>query len=164
MTRAEVVTEEKLRLLRDAGCLNISIGIESGNEHLRKEILRRGMTQEQITEAFKLCKKTGIKTLVNTFGTKKAALISLPFMFLPFALVPVLIYFGFLKYYFLPLVIFTLLSLIVFFLLINERESKTLENVYAWSFMYLEYLFFALGFTILIIFGEMGTLTFLALM
>ncbi len=109
-------------------------------------------------------KKTGIKTLVNTFGTKKAALISLPFMFLPFALVPVLIYFGFLKYYFLPLVIFTILSLIVFFLLINEKESKTLENVYAWSFMYLEYLFFALSFTILIIFGEMGTLTFLAIM
>ncbi|MDX1798483.1 MAG: 4-hydroxybenzoate polyprenyltransferase, partial [Candidatus Lokiarchaeia archaeon] len=86
---------------------------------------------------------------------------SLPFMLLPFAFVPLLIFFGFLKYYFLPLTIFSILSLIVFILLIKESESKTLENVYAWSFMYLEYLFFELGFTILIIFGEMGTLTFL---
>lgn len=106
-------------------------------------------------------KRTGIKTLINTFGTKKAALISLPFMFLPFAIVPLLIQYSFLKYYFLPLTIFTVLSIIVYLLLIKESENKTLENVYAWSFMYLEYLFFALGFTLLIIFGEMGTLTFL---
>jgi geranylgeranylglycerol-phosphate geranylgeranyltransferase len=107
-------------------------------------------------------KKTGIKTLINTFGTKKAAIISLPFMFLPFAFVPLLINYGLLKYYFSPLTIFTILSLIVFILLLKESENKTLENVYAWSFMYLEYLFFALSFTILIIFGEMGTLNFLS--
>lgn len=107
-------------------------------------------------------KKTGIRTLINTFGTKKAAIISLPFMILPFALVPLLIQYGFLKYYFLPLTIFTFFSLIVFLLLLKESENKTLENVYAWSFMYLEYLFFALGFTILIIFGEMGAIQFLA--
>ena len=106
-------------------------------------------------------KKTGINTLINTFGTKKAAIISLPFMFLPFAFVPVLISFGLIKFYFLPLTIFTILSLIVFILLIKESENKTLENVYAWAFMYIEYLFFALSFTILIIFGEMGTLGFL---
>ncbi|UCD13892.1 MAG: UbiA prenyltransferase family protein [Thermoplasmatales archaeon] len=107
-------------------------------------------------------KRTGVRTLVNTFGTKKSALISLPFMFLPFALVPLLIGYHILSYYFLPLTIFTILSITVFFLLLKESESKTLENVYAWSFMYLEYLLFAMGFTLLIIFGEMGSLTFLA--
>lgn len=107
-------------------------------------------------------KRTGTRTLINTFGTKKAALISLPFMFLPFALVPLLVHYSILSYYFLPLTIFTITSLIVFYLLIMESENKLLENVYAWSFMYVEYLFFAIGFTFLIIFGEMGRLTFLS--
>ncbi|MFW6149459.1 MAG: UbiA family prenyltransferase [Atribacterota bacterium] len=107
-------------------------------------------------------RRTGIRTLINTFGTKRAALISLPFMLLPFALVPFLVQKGILSYYFVPLILFTIPSLIVFYLMLKENENKILENVYAWSFMYVEYLFFAIGFTLLIIFGEMGSLAFLA--
>lgn len=119
------------------------------------------MTTKDIVDS-EADKRTGTRTLINTFGIKKAALISLPFMFLPFALVPLLVRYNLLSYYFQPLSLFTITSLIVFYLLIKGEENKALENVRAWSFMYIEYLFFALGFTLLIIFGEMGSLTFLS--
>lgn len=119
------------------------------------------MTTKDIVDS-EADKRTGTRTLINTFGIKKAALISLPFMFLPFALVPLLVRYDLLSYYFQPLSLFTITSLIVFYLLIKGEENKALENVRAWSFMYIEYLFFAMGFTLLIIFGEMGSLTFLS--
>jgi hypothetical protein len=35
----------------------------------------------------------------------------------------------------------------------GDTESKTLENIHAWSIMYVEYIFFALGFAFLTIFA-----------
>lgn len=62
MTRPEVVTKEKATLIKDAGCCLISIGIESGNETYRREILNRKMSQEQIINAFKIAKEVGLRT------------------------------------------------------------------------------------------------------
>jgi len=53
-------------------------------------------------------KRTGTHTLINTFGAKKAAFISVPFLFFPFAFVPFFVYFGMLNSYLLPLTIFTI--------------------------------------------------------
>lgn len=60
MTRAETITKEKLERVRDAGCCMVSVGIESGNEELRKNVLNRHMTQTQIIRAFKLIKEVGL--------------------------------------------------------------------------------------------------------
>ena|SRR3989338_299807 len=60
MTRPEVISEEKLRWLKDAGCNMIRMGIESGNEEYRKKILDRHMSQKNIIDAFLLAKKVGI--------------------------------------------------------------------------------------------------------
>ncbi|MGF3584792.1 MAG: UbiA family prenyltransferase [Thermoplasmatota archaeon] len=100
-------------------------------------------------------KKTGIRTMINTYGVKKTAFISLPFMFFPFASIPVLINMGFLEEYLWPLTFLLIPSFIVFYLMIKESESKTLENVHAWSVMYIEYIFFAIGFTLLVIFSDL---------
>ncbi len=48
--------------LKKAGCDEISIGIESGNEWLRKTVLKREVTNEQIVKAFRLAHEAGIKT------------------------------------------------------------------------------------------------------
>ena len=104
-------------------------------------------------------KRTGTKTLINTYGIKKAAFISLPFLFFPFAVVPLLVDNGILNSYLLPLTIFTIPSFLVFYLMIRQIESKSLENVQAWVLMYVEYLFFAVSFSTLIVFGEQGYLT-----
>lgn len=101
-------------------------------------------------------KLTGTHTLVNTYGLRKAAFISLPFLIGPFAAVPILINYGFLNQYLIPLTIFIIPSFLVFYLMLKHHESKSLENVQAWVLMYVNYLFFAIAFTSLIIFGELG--------
>ena len=57
-----MVTEEKIKIIQEAGCVHLSIGIESGNERIRKEILNRNITNEQILNAFKIANKLGIRT------------------------------------------------------------------------------------------------------
>lgn len=105
-------------------------------------------------------KRTGTRTLINTFGTKKAAFISFPFLFFPFAFVPFFVYYGMLNSYLLPLTIFAIPGFIIFYLMRKDHESETLENVPAWSLMYVTYLFYAISFVSLIIFGELGYLNF----
>jgi geranylgeranylglycerol-phosphate geranylgeranyltransferase len=115
------------------------------------------MTTKDIVDA-DADKRTGVHTLVNTFGVKKAALISLPFMILPYAVVPILIYQGIIASYFLPLTFFVLPSLLIFYLMLRHHESETLENVHAWSLMYVTYLFYAITFVSLMIFGQVGVI------
>ena len=114
-----------------------------------------GMATKDIVDSM-ADKTTGVHTMVNTYGTKKTALISFPFMFLPFTLIPIMVNNGVLEPYLWPLSFLLIPSCLIFYLMIKESESKTLENIHAWSIMYIVYIFFALGFASLIIFG--GTL------
>jgi len=98
-------------------------------------------------------KRTGTRTLINTYGCKKTALISFPFMFFPFVLIPILIKGDVLEPYLWPLTFLLIPSCLIFYFMIKESESKTLENVHAWSIMYIEYMFFAMGFALLVIFS-----------
>ena len=61
-TRPETVSEEKAQLLAEMGCVVVSMGIENGNEHLRRQILNRKVSDKQIIEAFRILRKIGIKT------------------------------------------------------------------------------------------------------
>ncbi len=66
LMRANLVTEEIVKLLKSAGCVSMSMSIEAANPHLRNEILKRNMTDEQLYKAFDLCVKYGIKTFANS--------------------------------------------------------------------------------------------------
>ena len=117
------------------------------------------MTSKDIVDC-EADRKTGTRTLINTFGTKKAAFISLPFLVVPFAMIPVLIHYQVINAYFLPLTIVVIPAFLVFYLILRSQQSESLENVSAWSLMYVTYLFYAIGFTALIILGELGQLNF----
>jgi geranylgeranylglycerol-phosphate geranylgeranyltransferase len=106
-------------------------------------------------------RKTGTRTLINTFGIKKASFISLPFLILPFAIIPILVHYHIINSYFLPLTIFTIPSFFIFYLMLTQQQSETLENVKGWTLMYVTYLFYAISFTALIILGELGRLNFI---
>lgn len=112
-----------------------------------------GMATKDITDC-EADKKTGVKTLINTYGNKKTALISFPFMFFPFLFIPILINQGFLKSYLWPLTFLVIFSFIILYLIIRGKESDTLENVNAWSLMYIQYICFAMGFSLLTIFSD----------
>ncbi len=66
LTRAERVTDDFARLLKEAGCYSMSVSIESGNEAYRRKYLRRNMSDETIHKAFETCRKHGINTFANT--------------------------------------------------------------------------------------------------
>jgi radical SAM superfamily enzyme YgiQ (UPF0313 family) len=71
-SRVDLLDEEKVRKLKEAGCKTICMGIESGNPWLRREVLGRKMSDEQIVEAFQLCRKYGIGTVsLNMMGFPK---------------------------------------------------------------------------------------------
>jgi len=60
-TRVERINDEELvAALADAGCRGVRIGIESGNEDLRAEILKRRMSNDEIRRAFALARKHGL--------------------------------------------------------------------------------------------------------
>jgi len=95
-------------------------------------------------------KKTGTRTLVNTFGVKKAAIISLPFMVFPFIYIPMLIHSGILNSYLWILTLLAIPSFLIFYLMIKDnRAGRFLENTPSWTLMYVTYFVFAFGFSFL---------------
>lgn len=69
LVRANLVTEEIIRALKEAGCVCVGMGIESGNDYIRNHILKRNMSNSQIHEAAKIIKENKIKLVTfNIFG------------------------------------------------------------------------------------------------
>ncbi|MBS3156811.1 B12-binding domain-containing radical SAM protein [Candidatus Woesearchaeota archaeon] len=62
--RPDELTEEVVIALEGAGCRNIFFGIESGNDYMRNEVMKRNTSKEKIINAGRLLKKYKIK-----FGT-----------------------------------------------------------------------------------------------
>lgn len=59
--RVDTISEEKVKILKKMGCITIAMGIESGSQRVRKEVLNRHMTDEKIVESFKLVRKYKIR-------------------------------------------------------------------------------------------------------
>jgi anaerobic magnesium-protoporphyrin IX monomethyl ester cyclase len=59
--RVGTLDADMIRLLKEAGAKGVAIGIEHGNEKFRKSVLRRNITDKQITDTLKLCQDHGIK-------------------------------------------------------------------------------------------------------
>jgi len=64
-TRANLVTEQIVDDLKSAGCYSVHIAAEAGNEQIRREVLNRRMTDDQIYNAVGTLKKAGIKTMLQ---------------------------------------------------------------------------------------------------
>ena len=65
LTRADLLTEDIVKLLKNAGCRTISMSIEAGNADIREKMLKRRMSDEQIINAHRLCDRYGIYTFTN---------------------------------------------------------------------------------------------------
>ena len=74
-TRANLVTAEQVRLLKAAGCHSVSMGIETGNDRLRNELLKRQMSKAQILEAARLLREGGLNfATTNMIGLPTSTL------------------------------------------------------------------------------------------
>lgn len=58
--RANLLDETLLKEMKSAGCNGIKMGIESGSERIRQDIMNKGVTTEQIKNAARLIRKAGI--------------------------------------------------------------------------------------------------------
>ncbi len=58
--RANLVTPEKVALLKQAGCVTASMGIETANDHIRNVLLKRKMSREQMVRAGRTIREGGL--------------------------------------------------------------------------------------------------------
>ena len=67
-TTLESVSDWRLQALADCGCAGIGIGLESGNEWLRNQILKRNTKNgnEVLVDTFDLIRKYGIRSTANS--------------------------------------------------------------------------------------------------
>ena len=59
--RANLVTDEIIKAMKDAGCYEVRMGYEAGNDYIRNEVYKRNMTKEQLDKAIKIIKKNGLQ-------------------------------------------------------------------------------------------------------
>jgi radical SAM superfamily enzyme YgiQ (UPF0313 family) len=62
MERPENMTDEKIRVIKEMGAQQVSIGIESGDEEIRRNLLNRRHSQESIIAAFQNARRYGLTT------------------------------------------------------------------------------------------------------
>jgi radical SAM superfamily enzyme YgiQ (UPF0313 family) len=73
--RSNLITPEKVELLKKAGANTVSMGIEAGNDRLRNGLLRRKMNRETIVEAGRMLHEAGINlTATNILALPTATL------------------------------------------------------------------------------------------
>jgi len=73
MTRADSLLDQgKVALLKDSGCVTVAIGVESGNETIRRQVLNKNLPNSVYEKAFANCHEAGIRTTANV-------MIGLPF-------------------------------------------------------------------------------------
>ena len=58
--RANLVTNDIIKKMKDAGCYEVRMGVESGNDYIRNDIYNRKMSKEQLNNAFRIIKKNGL--------------------------------------------------------------------------------------------------------
>jgi anaerobic magnesium-protoporphyrin IX monomethyl ester cyclase len=64
-TRIESIKPDKLEKLKRAGCNTIAIGIESGSEEFRRNMLNRQYSNDKVMYAFQCCREAGIRSTAN---------------------------------------------------------------------------------------------------
>jgi anaerobic magnesium-protoporphyrin IX monomethyl ester cyclase len=59
-SRPELVDDERMTALKKAGCFEVGIGVETGNEELRRNVLNRKIDNATIERAFGICHSHGL--------------------------------------------------------------------------------------------------------
>lgn len=60
-SRINYIDRPLLKIMKKSGCTKLLFGIESGNETIRNKVIGKGITDEQIVQATRLCWQEGIE-------------------------------------------------------------------------------------------------------
>jgi radical SAM superfamily enzyme YgiQ (UPF0313 family) len=61
-TTAESISPERAKALKEMGCVSVSIGVETGNYHLRSHVLNKKTTNETFIDKFNMVNENKINT------------------------------------------------------------------------------------------------------
>ncbi|MCX5695179.1 MAG: radical SAM protein [Candidatus Omnitrophica bacterium] len=64
-TMAQTVTHENAKMLVTMGCQSVSVGVETSNENLRKNILNKPIKNEVYDRCFKILSEYGLRKVAN---------------------------------------------------------------------------------------------------
>lgn len=64
ITRANLVKPDLLRLMRDAGCIHVNFGVESGDDDILRQI-KKGVATKHVVQALEWAKELGLRTAAN---------------------------------------------------------------------------------------------------
>ena len=59
--RPNLIDEKKIILLKKAGCVAVTMAVESGNDFIRNDVLNRNLSKEVMSEAIRNLKKHGLR-------------------------------------------------------------------------------------------------------
>ncbi len=63
--RVETVNEELLSMLAAAGCRQITYGVEAGSERVRRQVMRRPVSNQRFRDVFRWTREAGIMVTAN---------------------------------------------------------------------------------------------------
>ncbi len=61
----ETVNEKMLHMLARAGCQQITYGVESGSERIRREVMKRPVKNQRFRDVFRWTREAGIQVTAN---------------------------------------------------------------------------------------------------
>jgi len=64
-TRPEDISDEKIKLVKDVGCMRVSIGLEHGNEEFRRQHLRRNYSNKKFLDACSILRGNNLSFSTN---------------------------------------------------------------------------------------------------
>lgn len=66
LMRSNTLTEDMAKILSEAGCCSIGMSVETGDENVRNNILKRNISNDTVIKSFAYARKYKIKTFGNT--------------------------------------------------------------------------------------------------
>jgi len=61
MTRTNLAIREDLQMLKDTGCAELAVGVESADPYIHETVCNKGTTVEQDTAFVRMCKEIGLR-------------------------------------------------------------------------------------------------------
>lgn len=64
MTRADCLTPKLVKQMKKSGCRELFLGVESGDERIRNEVIGKRVSDKKIFAAIKICHQVGIRSSI----------------------------------------------------------------------------------------------------
>lgn len=65
LVRVDSISEEMLKLLKEAGCVSLNISVDSANQEIRKRVVKKRFTNQDVVSRFRLAESYGINVFNN---------------------------------------------------------------------------------------------------